>query len=292
MENRIGAIIIGVAVGILILGIGIILRSSWENRQLQIKEYIVDVPGCPPALSGVKLVYLSDLHNVSFGAENHQLVEQIKELHPEVILFGGDLIVSKAGEDMETGIHLMQELSKLCPVIYSLGNHEKRLMDRPEEYPGMWEQLKQELQGTVIWSINEVIQLPVRDTTLSILGLDLPLSFYGRFRKKPLSERDMTQLCGECPKEFFVLLAHHPVFFPEYVKYGAKLVLSGHVHGGMVRIPGLGGVISPMFWLFPKYTKGRYTIKDATMLLSGGLGNHTIKIRLFNQPEILSITLK
>jgi len=88
------------------------------------------------------------------------------------------------------------------------------------------------------------------------------------------------------------LIAHDPDYFPKYADWGADLVLSGHVHGGMVRVPFWGkGVVSPNVRLFPKYDGGEFTIGKSRMLLSRGLGMHTIPIRLFNPGEILEVEL-
>jgi hypothetical protein len=87
-------------------------------------------------------------------------------------------------------------------------------------------------------------------------------------------------------------MAHNPEYFEEYVTWGADLIFSGHVHGGMVRLPFLGGAVSPMIHFFPKYDKGLFENSNRYMILSGGLGNHTYKFRVNNLPEIVSVTLE
>ena len=91
---------------------------------------------------------------------------------------------------------------------------------------------------------------------------------------------------------FQLLLAHNPEYLTAYAGWGANLVLSGHIHGGIMILPFLGGVIAPSYELFPKFDFGKFTEKNCEMVLSRGLGTHTINIRIFNKPEISVITLK
>ena len=88
------------------------------------------------------------------------------------------------------------------------------------------------------------------------------------------------------------MLAHNPEYFANYAKYGADLILSGHVHGGVVRLPFVGGCASPAIRLFPKYSDGLYTLQNKKMVVSCGLGSHTIPMRIFNPGELTVISLK
>ena len=126
-----------------------------------------------------------------------------------------------------------------------------------------------------------------------ITGLDMDKRFYKRFHKNPMEETYLTNTLGEKKRnKFQILLAHNPDYFEEYSKWGADLVLSGHIHGGMVRIPFLGGVVSPAFRLFPPYDGGKFFLNDSCMILSRGLGLHTIPIRIFNPGELVVVELK
>ena len=102
--------------------------------------------------------------------------------------------------------------------------------------------------------------------------------------KKTLPEPDRSK-CN-------ILIAHNPDYFEEYAKWGADLVLSGHVHGGIMRLPFLGGVIAPSYKLFPKYDGGVFHIGKSTMLLGRGMGSHTIPFRFFNPGELYEVTLR
>ena len=85
------------------------------------------------------------------------------------------------------------------------------------------------------------------------------------------------------------MLAHHPAYFDAYASWGADLTLSGHLHGGMIRLPFVGGLVSPQMRLFPKYDKGLYTKKGKKLIVSAGLANHTVNIRINNPPELVVI---
>jgi predicted MPP superfamily phosphohydrolase len=103
----------------------------------------------------------------------------------------------------------------------------------------------------------------------------------------------LASLIGDKPnKNFAILIAHNPVYFTEYTRWGADLTLSGHLHGGLVRLPFIGGVASPQIRLFPKYSAGNYTENGQQMIVSRGLGSHSLMPRIWNAPEIVSITLK
>jgi hypothetical protein len=91
--------------------------------------------------------------------------------------------------------------------------------------------------------------------------------------------------------KYNILIAHDPDFFDEYVDFGPDLVLSGHLHGGMIALPGIGGIISPQLQLFPKYDFGVFNKKNTTMIVSRGIGWHSIPIRIFNKAEIVTVTI-
>ncbi len=69
-------------------------------------------------------------------------------------------------------------------------------------------------------------------------------------------------------------------------------MLSGHVHGGIMRLPFLGGVIAPSYKLFPKYDGGVYRGDGSVMLLGRGMGSHTLPFRFFNPAQLYAVTLK
>ena len=131
------------------------------------------------------------------------------------------------------------------------------------------------------------------DPEVMIYGLNLPYEYYRKIATKHLKSGLMHDLLGDVDREkYSILLAHNPEHFKEYAAWGCDLILSGHIHGGIIRLPYLGGVISPGIKLFPKYDSGLFTSGKTTMLVSRGIGSHTIPVRINNKAEIVCLTIK
>lgn len=266
----------------------IFLISYYENRKLVIRKYSIDSDKIRKN-KRYRIVHLSDLHNASFGTENEVLLHKVEQLKPDFILATGDFIVGKPGRDLSCAIHTLNHLSDICKVYFSLGNHELRTQLYPDVYGNMWEQFRNALNEKIVLLEDETVFVD----NLAIHGLKLNPELYKRFRKTPMEEGYLESRFGKCQEGYFhVFMAHNPDYFDEYVKWGADLVCSGHIHGGLIRIPVLGGLLSPMIRFFPKYDKGIFKKNKKYMILSGGLGNHTYKIRVNNLPEIVLITLE
>lgn len=235
----------------------------------------------------VKAVLIADLHNKCYGRNNERLLAEIRKQKPDMILVAGDILTAKPGKSMEPGISFLRELVKDFPVYYGNGNHEHRLKLYPETYGDMGERYGQALHEMGIEPlVNGHVVL--EDCGIAVYGAEIEREYYKRFRKTDMEEGHMRKLLGK-PKEglFTVLLAHNPDYFPRYAEWGADLTLSGHVHGGVARVPFLGrGVISPGLRLFPRYDGGIFREGRAVMILSRGLGMHTIPVRLFNPGEL------
>ncbi len=128
---------------------------------------------------------------------------------------------------------------------------------------------------------------------LRITGLEIPLECYSHFKRVPMPEGTMEERIGKAKKEDYeILMAHNPAYMKEYLAWGADLVLSGHLHGGIVRFPGGVGAISPAFSLFPKYSGDHYREGSKDIVVSKGLGVHTICVRLFNPAEVVVLELE
>lgn len=230
-----------------------------------------------------RLILLSDLHGNVMGKENKKLLEEIDRQKPEVVCVAGDMTV-KSGKGAEEAAALMVKLTKKYPVYYAPGNHEIRM---PE-----YEHFKTELKEVgVIYLENKWAALA---DGYVIGGLDLPEYWYHKcWDKRRMKGSDLKKLMGEPPeKGFIILIAHNPEYFPQYAGFGAELVLSGHIHGGIVRLPLLGGVISPSLRLFPTYDAGMFAWGKSHMILTRGLGLHHIKLRFFNRPELSVIDIE
>ena len=239
----------------------------------------------------LKIVQLSDLHNKSFGKGNSRLIRAIKELNPDLIIVSGDMYTSLPGKETVTAQKLLEELVKSYPVYYANGNHEQKTKEETEEFGSLYEDYRQKLSGMGIHFLsNEHVYL--KDYNISLYGLEIHRHYYRKFRKQILKADQVREYLGvPDPSSFHMIIAHNPDFFEAYAAWGADLVFAGHVHGGLMRLPILGGVIAPSMKLFPKYDGGEFHEGNATMILSRGLGTHTLPIRIFNPGELVVVKL-
>lgn len=237
-------------------------------------------------------VLLSDLHNKSFGKQNEKLLNAIDGLSPDAVIAAGDMFTAQRGEKYKTAEALMVNLARKYPVYYGIGNHEHHVASSPDKFGNIYEKYMDALRGAGIEPlINESIRLP--SSNINVCGLQLDRRYFAKFRNKVMPENHLNDLMGKADTDSFqILIAHNPDYFAEYVKWGADLVLSGHVHGGLMKLPILGGVLSPKLTLFPHYDGGRFEYNDSVMILSRGLGTHTLPIRIFNPGELVFVRLK
>lgn len=260
----------------------------WSNFGLKIARYRTGGNALPMGFEGFRIVQLSDLHSVSFGKQNGRLIKAIRAEKPDIVVMTGDM-VSRYDEDFSVTLALCKALAEEYPVYYIRGNHEEGL-DAAD-----WESYRAELVSAGVRVLdNEVERLTAPNgETLNLIGLWYKLDFYHQYAShyRSVTEETMYTILREAPEGYNILLAHNPNYFPMYAAWGADLTFSGHIHGGMIRLPLLGGILSPETILFPKYDGGSYQIEDKTMILSRGLGRGRMGIRLFNPPELVSVTL-
>ena len=241
-----------------------------------------------------KWVVISDLHLWQYGAHNEQLIDAIRKEEPEAILMPGDLIVHTKPDHFFVAEDLMEKLTNIAPVYFSNGNHESRLEDPEHNNYESYQKLKKRMLELGVHLLNnEKERVNEGEDEIIISGLELPLSYYKKGVDTPLAPDELTQCLGEADTGHYqILLAHTPKYVPEYFAWGADLTLSGHYHGGLVCIPGIGSVISPQFELFPAYSFGRFDEDDQTALVSRGMGTHTFHVRIFDPSELLVISAK
>ena len=258
-----------------------------DGNRFHTVEYYVSTPKVEKEHS---YVVLADLHNKVYGENNTKLLKKIEELQPEGILIAGDILTAKPGKSYQVALDLIRKLASKYPIYYGMGNHETRLFLYPEVYGDMGVCFERDINACGVKLLrNEMV---VCDDGIRIHGLDMKRDYYKRFKKYPMEREYLQNTLNKVDKDQFeILLAHNPDYFEEYAAWGADLVLSGHVHGGMMRLPVLGGVVSPAFRLFPKYDGGLFKIGKSTMILSRGLGMHTIPIRIFNPGELVFVKL-
>lgn len=258
------------------------------NRFVTVKEEF-ELPGLSKEC---RFVMISDLHNKVYGKQNDKVINAVKKIKPDFVILAGDLVTSKVNEDMTPGIKLARTLSKKYKIYYGLGNHESKIKYRRDKFGDKFKRLKGALDNkNVIILENESATIP--EYNIKVTGLDLDLNYFAHFRVRKMVPDYMTKTLHEPDQsKCNILIAHNPDYFEEYAKWGADLVLSGHVHGGIMRLPFLGGVIAPSYKLFPKYDGGVFRIGASTMLLGRGMGSHTIPFRFFNPAELYEVTLK
>lgn len=271
-------ILLGIAF-ILLLWVMIYDSNRFVIRRLELSDRRITKP--------VRAVVLADLHNKRYGKENGILLEAIREQKPDMVLIAGDILTAQPGKTMEPAICFLRELSKEYPVYYGNGNHEQRLKLYPQIYGDMAERYGQALEEMGVEPLANGHTV-LEDCGINVYGVEIAKSYYKRFQKVSMEKEYLQQVLGTPDNSrYTVLLAHNPDFFPAYAAWGADLTVSGHVHGGVARVPLWGrGVLAPSMRFFPRYDGGIFREDKAVMLLSRGLGMHTIPIRIFNPGEL------
>lgn len=242
-------------------------------------------------VSPFSVVFLSDLHDMSYGRGNERLLQEIRNQDPEAVFVGGDMIVGTQQPHMHAALSLMDELTKRYPVYCANGNHEHRMYEQPEKYGEAYTAYSEKIRSFGVHLLeNEHEKFQIRKMRFTVWGFELSQKYYGRRGKASLRPEQITEKLGRPGDDsFHILLAHHPAYFGAYAAWGADLVLAGHYHGGIVRLPLAGGLISPQLQLLPQYSRGMFVEKGSRMIVSAGLGSHTIKLRVNNPPELVVI---
>lgn len=260
-----------------------------DGNRFVVREYTLENDKIKKEMT---VVVMADLHNKQYGRNNEKLLKAIDNCRPELILSAGDILTAKPGRSFETAASVMEQIAMKYPVYYGLGNHEYRMKLYTQDYGDAYDRYIGRLKKAGITVLdNESVEIEAGN--LRITGVSIERMYYKRLHKVRMNEDYLNSLVGNSKKDTCqILIAHNPEYFEEYAEWGADLVLSGHVHGGVMRLPVLGGVISPKLVLFPKYDGGRFRKGNSTMILSRGLGMHTIPIRIFNPGELILIHLK
>lgn len=254
----------------------------WQNNHLVTTSISYLHPKLPDSFQGYTILHISDLHNKPFGANQKRLVQATKRINPDLIVITGDLIDSKR-TDIDIAMNYIEQAAAEAPTYYVTGNHEK--------WSGVYAKLEDRLRnaGVVIMDDRRV-ELTKGDDTIALLGLQDP-AFTPAISDREL-EQKLAAVRPSQPDELTVLLSHRPEKLQLYASTGIDLVLSGHAHGGQFRIPFVGGLIAPDQGLFPRYTSGLHVEGDTSMIVSRGLGNSIIPVRILNRPELVVVTLE
>lgn len=253
MKKRIWIPVIGLAV----LIISFVCFTFWQNNNIKTTEYIVETH---KVQEEIRIVQISDLHNKNWGED---LIKRTKDLNPNYIVLTGDMVDYYTPNIQQT-LNQIEPLVEIAPVYFVQGNHEGFSVWYDDFVKKLWEIGVTVLDDTYVEN-EDCFIIGVMDNSL-----DVPLLDSGKLK---------------------ILLAHRPEHFDFYAAEEVNLVLSGHTHGGQLRLPLIGGVYAPNQGFFPKYLSGKYEKDGSTLIISNGLGNGMIPIRIFNQPEIVLIRI-
>jgi len=260
----------------------IALFLYFQNNWIGVTHIHINFSNLGESFHGFKILHLSDLHNKEFGKGNSNLVKVIKDEEPDIIVITGDLVDSRRYRE-EPVLELIEGIAAVAPVYYVTGNHEVGCSD----YSSLERRLKD--MGVKVLR-NSLHKIARGEDELYIGGIDDPLARGYAYNGKEVVDEQITKALGGV-EGFKILLSHRPEMFPVYVSKGVDLTFSGHAHGGQIRLPFIGGLFAPGQGFFPKYTSGAFEEKASVMVVSRGLGNSVMPLRIFNPPEVVVVTI-
>lgn len=253
-----------------------LIKDSRDD--LEISRYEVKSQKLPESFDGFKIVQLSDLHGAEFGEDGMELVEKVKELEPDIIALTGDFVTDEG--DLAAVEKLAARLVKLCPVYFISGNHEFG--------SGLAVKVRNILERAgVKYLSNEYLTISRGEDGILLGGVEDPLAYADMLSPDELAQK----MNDAAPDAFKILLGHRNYWMTEYPELPVDLIFCGHAHGGLIRIPGVGGLIGTDRRLFPDFDAGQFNNGRYTMIVSRGLGNSVSIPRVFNRPEIVCVEL-
>ena len=241
--------------------------------------------------SPVRIVLLSDLHGKSFGRENSRLIAKIQEQTPDAIFLDGDMIDRSADSaDVQELLRLIERLHEIAPVYFAPGNHELEYMQTDTSL------LTQVTEAGAVIVNDSYVDVTIAGQPLRIGGTMGHAFYFGRSEEEFSSSPEYQFLKAfedtDVPK---ICLAHMPdtfIFNGAYNLWNVDLILSGHTHGGLIRLPFIGGLYAPMQGWFPEYDQGYFRLGEhMQMVITSGLAGHGMIPRINNPPEIVVIDL-
>lgn len=253
-----------------------LIKDSRDD--LEISRYEVKSQKLPESFDGFKIVQLSDLHGAEFGEDGMGLVEKVKELEPDIIALTGDFVTDEG--DLAAVEKLASRLTELCPVYFVSGNHEFG--------SGLAVKVRNILERAgVKYLSNEYLTISRGEDGILLGGVEDPLAYADMLSPDELAQK----MNDAAPDAFKILLGHRNYWMTEYPELPVDLIFCGHAHGGLIRIPGVGGLIGTDRRLFPDFDAGQFNNGRYTLIVSRGLGNSVSIPRIFNRPEIVCVEL-
>ena len=253
-----------------------LIKDSRDD--LEISRYEVASQKLPESFDGFKIVQLSDLHGAEFGEDGMELVDKVGSLEPDMIALTGDFVTDEG--DLAAVEKLAARLVKLCPVYFISGNHEFG--------SGLAVKVRNILERAgVKYLSNEYLTISRGEDGILLGGVEDPLAYADMLSPDELAQK----MNDAAPDAFKILLGHRNYWMTEYPELPVDLIFCGHAHGGLIRIPGVGGLIGTDRRLFPDFDAGQFNNGRYTLIVSRGLGNSVSIPRVFNRPEIVCVEL-
>jgi predicted MPP superfamily phosphohydrolase len=262
---------------LLLLALSLLLCDS--AYRLVTDEYTLSFENLPSGFDGFRIVQLSDLHGAVYGKDNARLVRAVRAAKPDLIALTGDFI--DTADDLASFSDLARSLTAIAPVYFVSGNHDWN--------SGSIKALAEILRRAgVRYLQNEAVTLERSGGSILLAGVEDPNGPADMIKPDRLMER----LRAEQPDSFILLLGHRNYWAERYPALPVDLILCGHGHGGVVRLPLVGGLLGTGGEFLPEYSDGVFSSGQYRMLVSRGLGGRFPLIRFLNNPEIVVLTLK
>lgn len=255
----------------------------YQNNAIETTYYNLTNENVPEEFAGYKIVQFSDLHNKDFG---DRLLDKVIEEEPDIIVVTGDLI-DRNRTDIPLAIEVMEDMLEIAPVYFVSGNHEVS--------SGLYEDLNELLLSIGVINLDEDYDLiEIEGSKIGLVGIEDPLLLtFEEIEEVGSSEliieRRIQNLISKTEADYTILLSHRAELMNVYVQSGVDLALTGHAHGGQVRLPFINGLYAPTQGFLPEYTSGLYKDNQTSMIVSRGLGNSVFPLRINNRPELVVI---
>ncbi len=268
---------------------GFVTISEYEKRTLTAAIY--NIKSQKPINKDRTLVFLTDLHDKSFGEDNSRLIDIIDSVKPDAVLVGGDMMVCKRRVDIYKTLDLCERLTDKYPLYYANGNHEQRMKAHPSRYGDSYIQFEKALCDMGAYYLSD--SSAFLDDDIVISGLDIDNEYYRNVICKSMHESYIEKKLGAADKsKLQILLAHSPLFFDAYASWGADISLSGHFHGGTIRLLGDIGLMTPQLQFFSDKVVGLKRKDNSYLIISSGLGTHSVNIRFNNKPQVVVVHIE
>ncbi len=272
---------------IFIIAVAFIIYFIVDTKKLETTEHVIYSERLPDQFDGFRITFLSDLHQAEFSENQENLIKQVEATDPDIIVVGGD-VVSALPETFDKTTFFFNAMANIAPLYYTPGNHES--------HDGSFYKMLSYLNDIDMKVLfNQTDTLTIGSQSIDIIGLrdpgfapDIKIN-----KTAVIAERELKSLVPVAPENFSVLISHRPDYYEIYEQSKLDVVLTGHAHGGQLRVPFIGALVAPGQGLFPKYTDGVHYFNDTAMVISRGLGvSDLLPIRTFNRPEVVLVVLR